>query len=206
MPPEKTVKCFECPEDLRIKILSELHMLFQNDVAELLKPYSRLIICSALFAESYLISDKLMKAVTKLWGVSRNPYCAGIYLGRLRRSKPYLIPSAMLASAVFSKLGSYVNSVVVSESGLKPFLYGKDILKASVIKTYPKIVSGNYTFVLGSDGYVYGVGIAEVSGEEVGGLKDLDLVVRNVFDVGWYLRGGTEPRERKFKIRGKRHA
>lgn len=205
MPPKKVVKCFECPEDIRVKILSELYMLFQNNVIELLSPYNKLIICSGLFTESYLVSNQLMSAITKLWSAGRNMYCAGIYLGRLRRFKPYLIPSTMLANAVFSKLGSYVNSVVLSESGLKPFLYGRDVLKASVIKTYPKIRSGNYVFVLGSDGYAYGVGLAEVGDEEFNRLGELDVVVRNVFDVGWYLRGGTEPRERKFK-NIKRHA
>lgn len=200
MPSKEVVRCFECPEDVGSRITSELQSLFQVDVVGLLKPYSRLVLCTALFTEVYLISDELLNIIKKLWSAGRNPYSAGIYLGRLRRRKPYLIPSTMLANTVFSRLGRYVNSVVVSDSGLKPFLYGKDVLKASVIKAYPKILEGNPTFILGSDGYVYGVGIAVVSSEDLERLDESEVVVKNVFDVGWYLRGGTEPRERKFKV------
>lgn len=200
MPSKEVVRCFKCPEDVGSRIRSELQSLFQVDVVGLLNPYSMLVLCTALFTEAYLVSDELLSIIKKLWSASRNPYSAGIYLGRLRRRKPCLIPSTMLASAVFSRLGRYVNSVVVSDSGLKPFLYGRDVLKASVIKAYPKILEGNPTFVLGIDGYVYGVGIAAASSEDLERLNESEVVVKNVFDVGWYLRGGTKPREKKFKI------
>ncbi|MEM0361779.1 MAG: hypothetical protein QXY36_01420 [Sulfolobales archaeon] len=200
MPSKEVVRCFECPEDIGGRIRSELQLLFQVDVVGLLNPYSRLLLCTALFTEAYLISDELLNTIKKLWSAGRNPYSAGIYLGRLRKRKPYLIPSTILASAVFSRLGRYVNSVVVSDSGLKPFLYGRDVLKTSVIKAYPTIVKGSPTFVLGIDGYVYGVGIATTNGEDIGRLDESEVVVKNVFDVGWYLRGGTQPKEKKFKV------
>jgi ribosome biogenesis protein Nip4 len=105
----------------------------------------------------------------------------------------------MLANTVFSRLGRYVSTVVVSDEGLKPFLYGRDVLKASVTNVYPKLRRKDIAFVVGSDGYVYGVGISLVDDSTINDLGRNDVVVKNVFDVGWYLRGGTEPREKKFK-------
>ncbi len=201
MPTKETLKCFECPEDLRARLVGELFNIFHRDITSVLTPYNKFLICSALFTEVYLVTDQLLQAVKALWRANRNPYSAGLYVGRLRKSKPHIIPSVMLANAVFSKLETYKNSVAISEEGLKPFLYGKDVLKASVVRTYPKIVPNNYVFVLGLDGQVYGLGISRVGEEEMGKLRDDEVVVRNVFDVGWYLRGGTEPRERKYKTR-----
>lgn len=200
MRPKEVVKCYGCSDDLRRKILSDLLSIFQHDVTTLLKPYDKILICSGLFSEVYLVSDPLLKAVQTLWKVGRNPYCVGIYVGRLRGRKQHLIPSTMLAYAVFSKLGTYTNSVVVSDDGLKPFLYGRDVLKASVIKVYPKLMPNHYTFIVGTDGQLYGFGISATDEEGLKRLKDDEVVVKNVFDVGWYLRGGTKPREKKFKI------
>lgn len=200
MPPKEVVKCFESPDDLRRQLIYELSSIFQCNIVEALTPYERLIICSGIFSEAYFVSDALLEVVKMLWERGRNPYCVGVYAGRIRKHKPYIVPSITLANIIFSKLGTYTNSVVVSEDGLKPFLYGKDVLKASVIKTYPKLIPNGYAFIVGPDGQVYGLGIAKVSDEELPQLNNNEVVVRNVFDVGWYLRGGTNPREKKFKI------
>lgn len=201
MPLKEALKCFSCFEVSRLcsRVLSELKRVFGVDVTELLSPYSELLLCSGLFTEVYLVSSDLLGVVNVLRRSGRVPYCVGIYVGRFRGRKPYLIPSTMLANIVFSRLGRYVSTVVVSDEGLKPFLYGRDVLKASVTKVYPKLRRKDIAFVVGSDGYVYGVGISLVDDSTINDLGRNDVVIKNVFDVGWYLRGGTEPREKKFK-------
>ncbi len=198
MPSKKVVRCARCINECREMIASRLTECFQADVLELMAPYNELIICSNGFSEVYLVSDKLLDVYLKLASKGRYPYCIGIYAGRL--SKGILIPSTMLADKVFKKLGTYVNSVEVSDTGLKPFLYGKDVLKASVTRTYPRLIKGRYAFVVGRDGYVYGLGISVVDEGELPYLRPNDVVIKNVFDAGWYLRGGTTPREKKYKL------
>ncbi len=202
MPLKEALKCFSCFEVSRLcgRVLSELRSVFDVDVTELLSPYSELLFCSGLFTEVYLVSSELLGVVDVLRRSGRVPYCVGVYVGRFRGREPYLIPSTMLANTVFSRLGRYVSTVVVSDDGLKPFLYGRDILKTSVVKVYPKLRRNGIVFVVGSDGYVYGVGISLVDDLMIKDLRSNDVVVKNVFDVGWYLRGGTKPKEKKFKV------
>ncbi len=159
------------------------------------------LICTGAFTEAYLLTGTLMDAVTRLIESGRVPYAAGIYVGRLRRTRPTFIPSHDFLQYSFNVLGKVVRAFVIGEEGLRPFLYGKDALKASVRECRPPLVKGDVVAVVGEDGFVYGVGISALdSCSELRGLKRTDVVAWNVFDVGWYLRGGTEARERKFKV------
>ena len=168
---------------------------------ELLKGFTPLV-CEASFREAYLLRGVVKGLVLSLLSFGRVPYSAGLYLGRLRSSRPKLIPSVTFLQYLNEVLGHPYRALTVGISGLKPFLYGKDILKASVVGCYPPIVRGDALAVLGEDGYVYGVGLSLISScEDLRSLRRIDPVALHIFDVGWFLRGGTEPRERKYTLR-----
>ncbi len=170
--------------------------LFGSEVCELTN-YS-VLICSGIFTEAYLLSSEVLEVVNVLLRAGRVPYSAGIYVGRVRRSPPRLIPSADFLGFIYEFLGSPRRAFKVSWRGIKPFLYGRDILKSSVIKCFDPVSRGEVAAVLGEDGLVYGVGISEVDGcDSLKGFGDLEVVVKNVFDVGWFLRSDSE---RKFKV------
>jgi ribosome biogenesis protein Nip4 len=75
------------------------------------------------------------------------------------------------------------------------------VLRASVLECFEPLSKGEVVGIVGEDGFVYGVGLSVIdSCQEIEGLRNVDVVAENVFDVGWYLRGGTKARERKFKV------
>ena len=174
--------------------------LFGGDAVKVFDGFS-LLVCRGEFAEAYLLRGEVVDLVKDLLGSGRVPYAAGLYAGRLRKSHPAFIPSVDFLSFLYSGLGGFRRALVVGERGLKPFLYGKDVLRASVIRCFEPLGRGEVVGVVGEDGFVYGVGLSAVNScREVSGLRNVDVVAENVFDVGWYLRGGTEARERKFKV------
>ncbi|MCD6278113.1 MAG: hypothetical protein J7J11_00350 [Desulfurococcales archaeon] len=182
------------------KVLRFIENLFGRDARAIVEKLGNPLICSGEFTELYLVSDLLASAAAVLFRKNYVPYSAGLYAGRLRKRPPRFIPSANLLQLIYDALGPR-RAVEVSEEGIKPFLYGNDILKKSVLKCYEPVSRSEVVGIIGSDGYVYGVGLSNLqSCKELASLSDLDEVAQNVFDIGWYLRGGTKPREKKYKI------
>jgi len=181
-------------------VLDVIAKLFGFEAATLLRSLGKLMICEGVFKEVYIVSGELINVIKVIFKSGRIPYSAGLYLGRLRREKPKLIPSVNTIQIIYDKLG-FRRALIVREEGIKPFLYGNDIIKKSVIKCIEPLELGDIVGIVGEDNYVYGVGLSVIgSCNELNSLKDNDMVARNIFDVGWYLRGGTEVRERMFKL------
>ena len=183
------------------RVLKLIEYLLGPDARSIAESLGTVLVCSGEFSEVYLVSNLMADAIATLFKRGYVPYSAGLYAGRLRRSRPEFIPSVSLLQIIYDSVGPR-RAIEVSEEGLKPFLYGNDILRKSVTKCYEPVSRGEVVGILGSDGYVYGVGLSNVdSCSELSKLRDLDEVAKNVFDIGWYLRGGTEPRERKYKVK-----
>ncbi len=171
-----------------------------EEVEGLLTGYTPLI-CEGVFREAYLLSKDVLEPVNILLKSGKIPYAAGMYVGRLRRREPYFIPSTDFLQYVYSSLGRVFKALIVGREGLKPFLYGKDVLKASVRKCIPPIKKSDIVGIVGEDEYVYGLGLSTIENcNEISSLRRTDPVAINIFDVGWYLRGGTEAREKKYRI------
>ena len=197
------VKCFIDEEGI---VLERVREYLMNDelVKKVLKEFTPLI-CEANFREVYLLRERVKELVLGVFKSGRAPYSAGLYLGRLRDSRPKLIPSTTFLQHVNSILGHAYRALTVGINGLKPFLYGKDVLKASVVGCHPPIIKNDLLAVSGRDGYVYGAAISLINScIELKSLKKTDPVALRVFDVGWFLREGKEPRERKYTISHKR--
>jgi len=178
----------------------EGYVIDRQVVEDLLRDKS-LMICEGIFKEAYLLDERVKQLVEKLLEVGKVPYSAGLYIGRLRRKRPTFIPSVNLLNKLHLILKRPYRALVVKKEGIKPFLYGKDILKASVVGCYAPIIKGDVIAVFGEDKQVYGIGLSTISScNEIKDLKRTDPVAIHVFDVGWYLRGGTEPRERMYTL------
>jgi len=182
------------------EVLSHFKRLFGEYSIRVISELGNIMICSGVFTEAYILPKNLVTTVIKLFTSGYVPYSAGLYVGRLRRLKPRFIPSINALYIIYKNIG-LKRALMVSEEGLKPFLYGNDILKMSVIKCFEPIDKDEVVGIVGSDKYVYGIGLSTISScEEIKKLKDVDVVAYNVFDVGWYLRGGTESREHMIKL------
>jgi len=182
--------------------MREIQGMLPPHVSEyLMRKYSgtTLLLCSNRFKEVFILSEKLVRVVDEVVKYGLTPYSAGLYLGRFRKGKPHFIPSINILQEMYEDTKKLVNALVVADEGLKPFLYGGDILRKSVVGCYPPVRKGDVVAVLGADMRVYGLGLSRV--EDCGELekkRDLEEVASNVFDVGWYVRGEAR-RERKYK-------
>ncbi|MEM4791278.1 MAG: PUA domain-containing protein [Thermofilum sp.] len=157
--------------------------------------------CFGSFTEVYLVKPRLLGAIEAVLRSGRIPYFAGMYGGRLRSTRPEFIPSHVLIERIYEHLGRPIRAVKAMEQGIKVVLYGKDLLAESVASCFEPIELGEVVSVIGPDGYVYAIGLSTISScEEIARLRKKDVVARSVFDLGWYLRGGTIPREAKYKL------
>lgn len=158
-----------------------------------------LLLCTNRFTEVYVLSEALTKVVDEVIARGITPYSAGLYLGRLRKGVPRFIPSTNILRETYLGTGELVNALIVAEEGLKPFLYGGDILRRSVVGCYPPVRRGDVVAILGTDKIVYGLGLSKIDCcEELEKKRELDEVASNIFDVGWYIRGEAL-KERKYK-------
>ncbi|MEO3993466.1 MAG: hypothetical protein QN229_04070 [Desulfurococcaceae archaeon TW002] len=158
-----------------------------------------LLICSNKITEVFILSKVIAEVVGRVITQGLTPYAAGLYLGRLRKNKPRFIPSTNILQEMFRETEELINALIVAEEGLKPFLYGGDILRKSVVSCYEPVRKGEVVAVLGTDKIVYGLGLSRIrSCEELENMEDLEEVASNVFDVGWYIRGEAR-KERKYK-------
>lgn len=162
-------------------------------------PDASLLVCSGDFDEVFLVRGEVARLVKEVLARGLTPYSAGLYVGRVRRGRPRFVPSVNLIQDLYREAGALISALVVSQEGVRPFLYGADVLKKSVVECHPPVERGGVVSVLGTDMHVYGLGVSRISGcEELGGLRELDVVAVNMFDVGWYIRGEARG-ERKYK-------
>ncbi|MCD6084777.1 MAG: hypothetical protein J7J20_04470, partial [Desulfurococcales archaeon] len=143
------------------KVLKFIENLFGRDARAIVEKLGNPLICSGEFTQLYLVSDLLASAAAVLFRKNYVPYSAGLYAGRLRKRPPRFIPSANLLQLIYDALGPR-RAIEVSEEGIKPFLYGNDILKKSVLKCYEPVSRSEVVGIIGSDGYVYGVGLSNL--------------------------------------------
>lgn len=182
------------------EVFAHVSRLFGESALGALEGYTP-IYCAGIFTEVYLLREPTLEAVELVVRSGRVPYFAGLYAGRLRSSRPTFIPSHILIERVYEHLGRPVRALGASETGVKVVLYGRDLLAESVVSCYEPVEAGEVVSVVGPDGRVYAVGLSRISScEEVGRLGKTGAVARTIFDLGWYLRGGTVPREAKYRL------
>lgn len=196
MPPKGTVRCRVGGSELE----EHVTRLYGAEAIRAIAGYVPMY-CWSSFTEVYLLREELLEVVERVLSSGRVPYSAGLYAGRLRRSRPKFIPSHVLVERVYEVLGRYVRAFEAAEQGVKVVLYGRDLLKSSTLRCFEPVERGEVVSVVGTDGRVYALGLSEVSScSELGKLRAEDAVARVIFDLGWYLRGGTVARERKYKV------
>lgn len=192
----KSVECVVGEDEA----LNHIARLYGSRALEALKEYIPLH-CVKPLNEVYLLKAEFLSTIEKIVESGRYPYLAGLYAGRLRSSKPKFIPSHILVDKIYKYIKHPVRAVKISETGVKVVLYGRDILAESVTECYEPVEIGEVLSILGPNGYVYAVGLSTISScGEVHRLREKDLVAKSVFDLGWYLRGGTILREARYKI------
>ncbi len=132
--------------------------------------------------EIFLVPKNVFSVFKQISSV-RMPFFLGLFLGELTKGdfKLSLEGAYVVAKKCKKKW------IIVSDKGEILFLYGRDIMRGSIIKWDPSIRKGDRVVIMNRRGEALGVG------RVVKGLKkakNTDIVVKNLIDRGWYLRKG----------------
>ncbi len=107
----------------------------------------------------------------------------GIWLGEIVKDR------FRLSIAVINRLSEITESVVVvSDKGAQSFTYGRSIIRESVLEVDYNLERGQRVVVLTQDGRCVGLGVLSVDAHKINRLAKDRLVVKNVIDIGWYIR------------------
>ncbi|MEM2204447.1 MAG: PUA domain-containing protein [Sulfolobales archaeon] len=116
---------------------------------------------------------------------------AGSPVGIIINGEIYPYPG--LLQEIYRCTGDTRSAVEAGSQGVKAYLYGNDLLVASVEKIYRPFRRGDIVGVIDpSDRRVIGVGRALLDPREILRAKamgrDTEAAVENIFDLGWFLR------------------
>jgi ribosome biogenesis protein Nip4 len=122
----------------------------------------------------YFLLNKNLKAIAP-----RNFFYAGTYLGKAKNGK--FFPSFNLL-AILSE--SATNKVEVDEKAAWLFICGRDIFGGGIVSVQGSKREGDFTLVLNEFGECLGFG------KIIGNLRlrNMEVVLRNISDVGDFLR------------------
>lgn len=123
----------------------------------------------------FLLSEALQKVARKDF------YYAGTYLGKVKNGKffPSFNLLAMLARGE-------ANKIVVEKKAAWLFICGRDVFRKGVMAVRGSRKKGDHTLVLNEFGECLGFG--KIIGSLDEAAKRSELVVRNVSDIGDFLR------------------
>jgi predicted ribosome-associated RNA-binding protein Tma20 len=115
----------------------------------------------------------------------------GILAGWVWKEK--FIPSPHLYNFIYENTRKLGCAVVAKPHGVKAFLYGNDLLLASLSKLLPPTKKGEYVAVIDPEDYrAVGVGILLYDENEIKVLIEkgemLTAIVKNVVDLGLHIR------------------
>ena len=127
-------------------------------------------------AGRYFLLNKNLKGL-----IGRDFYYAGTYLGKVKNGM--FFPSFnLLATLAKDK----ANKIVVDKKAAWLFICGRDVFRRGVLTVHGSRRKGDYALVMNEFGECLGFGKIICSlGADV---KDAEVVVKNVSDVGDFLR------------------
>lgn len=123
----------------------------------------------------YELGEEVFSVTPNLFQIGkdlpRKPVFVGAFLGR--RKKGYFVPGIHLLDLLAK---SKTKKVFVNNKAAMIFVYGKNVLKQSITKSERNPKQGDWVLVMSNDDCL-GFGVVQPDG-----------TVRNVFDIGDYLR------------------
>lgn len=104
-----------------------------------------------------------------------------------------IYPSPWLLEDLYRCIGKIRSAIEAAQQGVKAFLYGNDLLVASVNKIYGPFKRGDIVAIIDpADGRVIGVARAAMAPREIERARSrgrlTDVAAKNILDLGWFLR------------------
>jgi len=163
------LKTSKTPLNLLNELKSCIRDLYSVDPEKYIPKYTRLTCISELciiHSEEECAQRLRLSSIRVIY----EGYWLGVYV------KGVVLPSTVLATKIIQERGLSA-AIIITDHGVKAFLYGRDILPESVIKTYP------------SSRNIYAV--IDHSDHEIIGFSKWDdsrKVYVNLYDLGLFLR------------------
>jgi ribosome biogenesis protein Nip4 len=115
----------------------------------------------------------------------------GVLAGWLWGGK--FVPSPHLYNFIYDTYQKTACAVIAMPQGIKAFLYGNDLLLASLKKILPPVRKERYVAVIDSEDFrAIGIGMMLYDEDEIRKLvrqgQMLSAIVKNVFDLGMHVR------------------
>ena len=139
---------------------------------------------SELFLATPNMEAFISKYIKGIMG--KEPYSLGLFLGQIVKGK-YEI-SMDIAEKLFAEARR--NAIMINDHASALFLYGRDVMAKSILKTYPPL-SRTVVVVNKLEDFL-GLCKLTVKPKELlsGILRENEIVCLNVIDKGWFLRKG----------------
>ncbi|HIC98175.1 MAG TPA: hypothetical protein EYP08_00520 [Pyrodictiaceae archaeon] len=164
-----------------INIIKEVHYMLKTCYDASL-PSNLMLLCrrSEKYVDIFVLLKSSIDKVLEKILESMQMYIVSIGVHIFRKQTAKLLPMLGLLNFIKPRKGY----VVVNDEGIKHFLYGKDVLYNNIIKITKLPATCKLPYiVVGPRGEAVGYGRLIV-------FKGKPLI-RNVLDLGWYLRSGV---------------
>ena len=155
--------------------------LFGSKVFE--KIQSRFRIYKSSNFKAFFLIEAGNKLLNELALIFESIYSIGCPFIELHRNTPII---NLAAIQVISPLTS--NKIQITDKAIQLLIYGRDIFNNSIIKFEKPLDKNHHVIITDSEGRAYGMGKLLYSCEEFKKLPGTTVVIKNILDVGFYLR------------------
>ena len=165
---------------IKDQLKSALHF---EEFDTVINPF-KIIIAEGEWKEVLLISEEMHKTFLE-FKEFRKPYFMGNHLGDIKKNifKISLEGITLISDYVKEK-------TVLSISGEKKVLYGRDLSKDNLASIPARIQENDKSILINKNGEVLALGKYLISREQIEKSKGNQVVLKNIMDKGWYLRKG----------------
>ena len=114
-------------------------------------------------------------------------HSVGQYFGFIKRGKFYL---SLEGAEFLYKQGnlSDIKNIYVNSKGEKSILYGNNVLKNMIIKTFSNLKKGDFLLIFNNLHEILAIAQSKVESKNIKQLKPKDTIAFNLSDKGVYLR------------------
>ena len=170
-------------EELKF-IQNAIDKLFGEKIAEKFIQNKHLIIGEGKWKEIFLVSDKMIKIVEAI-ADKKQPYSLGMQIGELDKNKKFKLS----LEAVFEIVKFTSHKIQLTAKGAQTILYGRNISFSAVDKICYEARKGDYAILLDENGFPIGLGkiLHDFAKMQLNRFK---ICIKNIIDLGWYLRKG----------------
>jgi ribosome biogenesis protein Nip4 len=159
-----------------------------NEIYKRITRNSKLITLKGKNRRIFLVSDDFWETLKQLTS-RRNPTSLGIYFGQVDNGRFQIsLPIILL---IAEHRDASIFKFVLNEKGEQHILYGRNPQNRHIIKTQRDATKGSNVILVNIHGDPLGFGRLKVSTMQIQTMAPETPIIKNIVDLGWYLRKGN---------------